>query len=142
MTLFYFFLLFTLLLGTRLSPAFARLKTRKKKEETNKGESHPKNVGTELELSLNPFRCPVCFAINILDLTHPPTHPSPKKNATGNCYHEAFLFILYADKKYKTSVITTTVSSKQLYIKRGSPNLFLESLFFFFYILMSIFFEK
>ena len=69
--------------GTRLSPAFARLKTRKKKEETNKGESHPKNVGTELELSLNPFRCPVCFAINILDLTHPPTHPSPKKKRYG-----------------------------------------------------------
>jgi len=40
--------------------------------ETNKGEAHPKNVGTELELSLNPFRCPVCLAINILGLTHPP----------------------------------------------------------------------
>ena len=45
-------------------------------------------------------------------------------------YHEAFLFILYADKKYKTRIITTTVSSKQLYIKRGSPNLFLKSFFF------------
>ena len=40
--------------GARLSPAFARLKTRKKKEETNKGEAHPKNVRRELELSLNP----------------------------------------------------------------------------------------
>ena len=40
MTLFYFFSgLFTPLLGTRLSPAFARLKTRKKKEETKKGEA-------------------------------------------------------------------------------------------------------
>ena len=131
MTLLFSFLLFTPLLGTRLSPAFARLKTRKKKELTNKGEAHPKNVGTELELSLNPFRFPVCFVINILGLTHPSTHPSPKKKRHDNFYHEAFLFILYADKKYKTSVITTTVSSKQQYIKRGSPNLFLGSFFSF-----------
>ena len=75
----FFLLLFTPLLGARLSPAFARLKTRKKKEETNKGEAHPGNVRRELELSLNPFRFPICFAINILGLTHPPTHPSPKK---------------------------------------------------------------
>ena len=74
-----FFLLFTLLLGTRLSPAFARLKTQKKKEETNKGESHPKNVGTELELSLNPsvvrFVSPLIFSISH---THPPTHHQKK----------------------------------------------------------------
>ena len=74
----FFFLLFTPALGTTLSPAFARLKTRKKKEETNKGQAHPKNIGTELELSLIPFRFPVCFTINIISLTHPPI---TKKNA-------------------------------------------------------------
>ena len=68
----FFFLLFTPALGTTLSPAFARLKTRKKKEETNKRQAHPKNVGTELELSLINFRFLVCFTINIISLTHPP----------------------------------------------------------------------
>ena len=78
MTLFYFFLLFIPLLGTRLSPAVSRLKTRNKKQETNNGGAHLKNVGTELELYLNPLRCAVCFAINILGLTHPPTHHQKK----------------------------------------------------------------
>jgi len=56
---------------------------------------------------------------------------SSKVGKIDNFYHEAFLFILYADKKYKTSDITT-VSSKQLYIKRSSPNLFLEFFISFF----------
>ena len=60
--------------GYHLPPLAWKLE--RKKEETNKGEAHPKNVGTELEHSRNSFRFPVCFAIDILGLTHPPT---PKK---------------------------------------------------------------
>ena len=134
MTLF-FFLLFTPLLGTRLSLAFARLKTRKKKEETNKRQAHPKNVGTEMELSLIPFRFLICFAINILGLPL-------KKNAKIIFIMRPFYLFYTLTKKYKTIVITTTVSSEQLYIKRGSPNFFLEFFISFFYILMSIFSGK
>ena len=101
MTLF-FFLLFAPPLGRTLSPAFARLNIQKKKEQTNKRQAHSKNVGTELELSLIPFRFPVCFTINIISLTHPPI---TQKN--GKIINIMRPFYLYADKKYKTSDITT-----------------------------------
>ena len=101
MTLF-FFLLFAPPLGRTLSPAFARLKIQKKKEETIKRQAHSKNVGTELELFLIPFRFPVCFTINIISLTHPPI---TQKN--GKIINIMRPFYLYADKKYKTSDITT-----------------------------------
>ena len=101
MTLF-FFLLFAPPLGRTLSPAFARLNIQKKKEQTNKRQAHSKNVGKELELSLIPFRFPVCFTINIISLTHPPI---TQKN--GKIINIMRPFYLYADKKYKTSDITT-----------------------------------
>ena len=121
MTLF-FFLLFAPPLGRTLSPAFARLNIQKKKEQTNKRQAHSKNVGTELELSLIPFRFPVCFTINIISLTHPPI---TKKNA--KIINIMRPFYLYADKKYKTSDITKKEDIPELAEVLGLPETFTYS---------------